>query len=276
MSMTGPIVDSVDALAALVSDGAKIALYKGQGAPMALIRALIRRQVRDLHVVTVPTAGLSAELLIGAGCVATVETSGVTLDEFGLAPQFVRAVSSGAVRIMDSTCPAVHAAIQAGAKGIPFIPIRGLLGSDILANRDDYKVIDNPFAQGDPIVLLPAIRPDVAIFHVAEADRFGNVWIGGLPELKTMAAASRAALVTAERIVDGNLMEDPVKSPTTVSALYITALAEAPRGAAPLAMPGLYQMNAAHLRDYTARARTVAGFAAYLQETVFGEVMAAE
>ena len=81
--MTGPIVDSVDALAALVSDGAKIALYKGQGAPMALIRALIRRQVRDLHVVTVPTAGLSAELLIGAGCVATVETSGVTLDEFG-------------------------------------------------------------------------------------------------------------------------------------------------------------------------------------------------
>lgn len=274
--MSGPVVGSVEALAELAPDGAKIALYKGQGAPMDLIRALIRRKARDLHVVTLPTAGLSAELLIGAGCVSTVETSGVTLDEFGLAPRFVRAVSSGAVRIMDATCPAVYAAMQAGEKGIPFIPIRGLIGSDVLANREDYKVIDNPFAKNDPIVLLPAIRPDVALFHVAEADRFGNVWIGPLRELKTMAAASAAALVTAERIVDGNLMDDEMKAPNCISALYITALAEAPGGAAPLAMPGHYPIDAAHLRDYVARARSDDGFQAYLRDAVFGGAMAAE
>ncbi len=274
--MTGPVVETVEALAGLVPDGAQVAMFKGQGAPMALIRALIRRRARGLRIVTVPTAGLAADLLIGAGCVESVETSGVTLDEFGLAPRFVAAVTSGAIRIKDATCPAVYAALQAGQKGAPFAPIRGLIGSDILANRPDFKVIDNPFAENDPVVVLPAIRPDVALLHVAEADRFGNVWIGATPELKILAAASRATLATAERIVEGNLAEDPVKSLNTVSSIYVTAVAEAPRGAAPLAMPGIYPIDAAHMRDYAARARTEEGFAAYLAENVFGSEMAAE
>ncbi len=273
--MTGPVVETVEALAGLVPDGAQVAMFKGQGAPMALIRALIRRRARGLRIVTVPTAGLAADLLIGAGCVESVETSGVTLDEFGLAPRFVAAVTSGAIRIKDATCPAVYAALQAGQKGAPFAPIRGLIGSDILANRPDFKVIDNPFAENDPVVVLPAIRPDVALLHVAEADRFGNVWIGATPELKILAAASRATLATAERIVEGNLATDLAKSLNTVSSIYVTAVAEAPHGAAPLAMPGSYPIDAAHMRDYAARARTEEGFAAYLAENVFGGEMAA-
>ena len=100
--------------------------------------------------------------------------------------------------MIDSTCPAVYAALQAGQKGLPFIPLRGLLGTDLLARRDDWKVIDNPFAPGDPIVVLKAIRPDFALFHASLADRFGNVFIGRERELLIMAHAAHRTLVTVE------------------------------------------------------------------------------
>ena len=70
------------------------------------------------------------------------------------------------------------AGLVAAQKGIPFMPIRGIIGSDLMKASSDWKIIDNPFAPGDPIVVVPAIRPDVALFHAPEADRFGNVRIG--------------------------------------------------------------------------------------------------
>ena len=135
--MSDVLLANVDQLAAEVPDGAKIAVFKAEGgcAAMAATCALIRRGVRDLHLVTVPTSGLQADMLIGAGCVATVETSGVTLSEYGQAPCFGRAVKAGTIRVIDSTCPAVYAGLQAGEKGIPFMPLRGLIGSDIVNHR---------------------------------------------------------------------------------------------------------------------------------------------
>ena len=135
-------------------------------------------------------------LALVAGCVATMESAGVTLDEYGQAGRFTAAVKAGEIKLKDSTCPALVSAFQAGEKGIPFIPIRGLLGSDLLQNRPDYRVIDNPMAgTGDPIVLLPAITPDIALFHAPLADRHGNVWIGKARECMTMAHAARRTLV---------------------------------------------------------------------------------
>jgi len=152
-------------------------------------REIVRRGLRGLHVICVPVGGLQPDILIGAGCVASIETSAVTLGEFGIAPRFSAAVRAGTLRVLDATCPAIHAALQAGEKGLPFIPLRGLLGSDLVVHRADWKVIDNPFQTGDPIVLLPAIRPDFALFHAPLADRFGNVFIGRWRELLTMAHA---------------------------------------------------------------------------------------
>src|SRR3546814_16984717 len=92
-------------------------------------------------------------MLLGAGCIATLETSAVTLGEYGTAHRFAAGLKRGAFRMLDATCPAVHAAIQAAGKGQPFAPLRGLLGTDLLKNRPDWKLIDNPFAAGaDPIV----------------------------------------------------------------------------------------------------------------------------
>ena len=166
------------------------------------------RGARNLHLVCVPISGLQADVLIGAGCVRSIETSAVTLGEFGTAPRFAAALKAGSIRVLDATCPAIHAALQAGQKGIPFIPLRGLIGTDLVRHRPDWKVIDNPFGTDDPIVLLPAIRPDVALFHAPLADAQGNVYIGRQRDLLTMAQAAKQTFVTVEAITDDDLMRD--------------------------------------------------------------------
>jgi glutaconate CoA-transferase subunit A len=268
-----PCVDvpflTVEELAAQVPDGASVAVPADySGCAMAAVRALIERGARDLELVTVPQAGLQADMLIGAGCVSVVETSAVTLGEHGQAPRFREAVSTGLVTIRDSTCPAIHAGLQASEKGVPFIPLRGILGTDLLAHRDDWRVIDNPFAEDDPIVLLPAIRPDVALFHAALADRGGNVWIGVRRELMTMAHAARRTLVTVEEIIDEDLLADARTAAGTIPALYVAAVAEAPDGAWPVGLAGRYAPDSDHLRVYAELARTAEGFARYLDEHV--------
>ena len=262
---------TLDALAALVPDGALIALPPDNSlSPCELARALVRRGARGLRVLGVPVSGYATDLLIGAGCVASVQTSAVTLGEAGMAPRFTAAVTAGTIEVIDATCPAIHTMLQAAEKGVPFMPLRGVLGRDVLAHRPDWKVIDNPFAEsGDPILLLPALQPDIAAFHAVCADAYGNVYVGRRHELGTIAHAARRSIVTVERIVEGNLVEDERTAPGTISATYIEAVAVAPRGAWPVGLIGEYRLDSGHFAAYAKAARTQAGFDAYLAEHVF-------
>ena len=166
------IAASVDDAVATIPDGAMLVVPReSSGVPMEATRALVRRAVKRLHLVALPTSTLQADLLIGAGCVETLETSAVSLGEFGLAPRFTAAILGKTIRMKDATCPALHAAVQAAEKGVPFIPLRGLIGSDILKHRPDWRVIDNPFGNNDPIVLLPAIKPDVCLLYTSPSPR---------------------------------------------------------------------------------------------------------
>jgi glutaconate CoA-transferase subunit A len=254
-------------LAAAVPDGAKLAVAQDNcGVAMAATRELVRRGVRGLHLVCVPVSGLQAEILIGAGAVDTIETSAVTLGEFGPAHRFIDALRRRRIRILDATCPAVHAALQAGQKGLPFIPLRGLIGSDLLASRPDWKVIDNPFQPGDPIAVLPAINPDIALFHAPLADRAGNVYIGRRRELLTMAHASKQTFVTVEAISEKNLFDDAKLVPGLVPAIYVSRIALAKNGAWPVGLPEHYGPNDAALSRYVQSAKTEEGFRRYLDE----------
>jgi glutaconate CoA-transferase subunit A len=262
---------SADALARLVPNGAVVAVPADySGIAMELTRALIRAGVRDLHLVGVPVTGLQGEMLIGAGCVRTIETSAVTLGEYGTAFRFLDALRRGRLVIKDATCPAIHAALQAGQKDIPFMPLRGIIGSDLLAKRTDWQVINNPFAKGsDPIVLLPALKPDVAIFHAPYADADGNVFIGRRRELITMAQAARTSLVTVEEVRDDlDLMAREETAAGALPALYVGAIAVAPRGAWPLNLWDRYPVDEAHIRQYCDMARTPEGFQRYLADFV--------
>jgi glutaconate CoA-transferase subunit A len=269
---------TLDALAALVPDGTLLALPPDNSlAPCAFARALVRRGVRGLNLLGVPVSGYATDLLIGAGCVAEIETSAVTLGEAGLAPRFAAAVAAGTILVRDATCPAIHTALQAAEKGVPFMPLRGVLGSDVLAHRPDWRVIQNPFSDApDEIVLLPAIAPDIAAFHAVMADAAGNVWVGRRRELATLAHAAKRVLVTVERRVDGNFLEAERLAPGTISATYIDSIAVAERGAWPIALLDEYDSDPAHIAAYARAARTESGFRAYLDEFVFQHRAAAE
>jgi glutaconate CoA-transferase subunit A len=267
---------SLDDLVAGIADGCMVAVPRDVSCvAMAATRALVRRGVRNLHLLAVPTSGLQADLLIGAGCVATIETSAVWLGEHGPAPRFAAALRAGTVALKDATCPAIHAALQAGEKGIPFMPLRGIIGSDVLANRPDWKVMDNPFAGDDPIVVLPALNPDVALFHAALGDRYGNLWVGRARELVTMAHAAKTTLATIEEVYDGNLLEDARLAAGTLPELYVGAVARAERGAWPLELPDCYGIDDDHMAEYARLAATEEGFQQYLVRYVL-EAEAAE
>lgn len=263
------ILASAEELTGGVCCGASVAVPReASGCAMEAVRALVRRRVRDLTLIAVPQAGLQADLLIGAGCVRQVEAAAVTLGEHGSAPRFRAAVSAGTVEIHDSTCPAIHAGLQAAEKGVPFMPLRGILGSDLALHRDDWHTIENPYGENDPILLLPAITPDVSLFHAPRADREGNVWVGVNRELLTMAHALRETLVTVEAISDESLTSDARLAAGTIPSLYVSAIAEAPRGAAPVGLPGYYDEDTSHLRRYAELAQTDEGFDRYLAEQV--------
>ncbi len=204
-----------------------------------------------------------------AGCVASVQTSAVTLGEAGTAPRFTDAIRRGAIEVIDATCPAIHTMLQAAEKGVPFMPLRGVLGSDVADHRPDWKTIDNPFAAGgDSILLLPALSPDIAAFHAVCADDHGNVWVGRRRECATIAHAARRTLVTVERMVAGNLLDDERMAPGVISGMYIEAIAVAARGAWPIGLLDEYATDGAHIAEYARLARTEEGFASYLARHV--------
>ena len=265
--MTNRLFVPIAELTEPVVDGAKLAIPKdASGVAMRATRELVRRGVRDLHLVCVPTGGIQADILIGSDAVRILETSAITLGEFGGGPRFTEALRSGKLAMRDATCPAVYAALQAGEKGIPFIPLRGLIGSDVMEHRSDWKVIDNPFAADDPIALLPAIRPDVSLFHTPLADRFGNVFVGRERDLVTMAHASRETLVTVEETTDQNLLDDDARAGAVLPAIYVSRIAVAKRGSWPLALGDRYPHDQTVLERYAMLARTREGFGQFIEE----------
>ena len=261
---------SIDQIASRIPDSALIGIPKDDGGvSMAITRALIRRKARDLRLLTVPVSSVQADMLIGAGCVSKIETSGVSLGEFGAAPNFRRAVEHGRIAIHDATCPAVYAELQASEKGVPFMPLRGILGSDILANRADWKTIDNPMADGqDPIVLLPARCPDVALFHARYGDKHGNIWVSGRRECILLAHASAQTFASVEEIWDGNLLEDERMVAGTIPPVYVSGITHAPKGAWPLALSGCYDQDGNHLKMYVEAAKSEETFAEYINSQI--------
>jgi glutaconate CoA-transferase, subunit A len=261
------VIADLDKALATISDGAFVAVPADYaGVAMEATRALIRRGVKNLHLLTVPAGSLQADLLIGAGSVATVETSAIGFGELGPAPRFTAAVREGRIAVKDATCPAIHAALRASEMGNPLAVLRGIIGSDILRVRPDWRVIDNPFTPDDRIVALPALTPDVALFHAPMADRAGNVWVGRRRDLFTLAHASRTSIATVERMVDENLLLDETLVGATIPAFYIGAVAVVPRGAWPMRLED--PEDTAHLVEYLALAATEDGFKRYLDRFV--------
>jgi glutaconate CoA-transferase subunit A len=151
--------------------------------------------------------------------------------------------------------------------GVPYVPVLGLVGTDLLERRDDMVIAPDPFDGRTRTVVAKAMRPDVAVFHAQKADRHGNVSCGYDLEAVVLAEASRHVIVTAEAIVER--LTEKEATGAFIPAIHVDAVAHAPFGAHPAGCPGLYGPDKAHMAEYVAASQDDAKFAAYLRAHVF-------
>ena len=152
--------------------------------------------------------------------------------------------------------------------GVPYVPVIGLVGTDLLKRRDDMVIAPDPFGSGKVSVVAKALRPDVAVFHVQKADRSGNVSCGYQVEAVILAEASAHVVITAEEIVDRVTEKDGVGD-TFIPSILVDAVVHAPYGAHPGGLTGRYAPDAEAMREYVLASRDDASFAAYLEKYVF-------
>jgi glutaconate CoA-transferase subunit A len=235
---------SLEEAVKLVPDGASITIsgMSFHRNPMAFIYALIRAGKKNLYFID-REPGFGLEVLLKYGAVRKIRAAMATLEWFGLPPYFRKSVESGQVEFLEDTCGAFIAGIRAGAFGLPFLPVKGVLGSDLIKIHEregDWKVTKDPFT-GEEVLLVKAIVPDVAVIHAHKADEEGDFEIlGPLYEDEYKAKAARITIVTAEEIVPRSYFNG--RRPT-VNGVYVTAVVHAPRGAEPTSMYGLYDVD---------------------------------
>jgi glutaconate CoA-transferase subunit A len=163
----------------------------------------------------------------------------------------------------------MYSMVQAGSMGLPFIGVRGLLGSDLLRQRPDLKVEGNPFHPGEEVVVVPPIRPDVAVFHALQADRWGNAITAGLRDDLMMARAARRVVVTTEEITAQELTLQDAVNNTFLPAIHVDGVVHAHCGAHPCRCGPLYPADAVHIKEYLNAAKGEETFRAYLDKYVY-------
>lgn len=151
--------------------------------------------------------------------------------------------------------------------GVPFLPVRGILGSAYLKVNPRFRVITDPFS-GEELVVVQALTPDVTLIHGARGDEHGNILIPRVSDWRLAVTASVKVIATVEECVAGPLQDQPEWR--LIPAIWLTALVHCPGGAAPTGYPGYYPQDEAHLSYYLESARTAASFGRYLQDHVRG------
>lgn len=230
--------------------------------PMALVREVARQGIGDLAVVGC-NLSLPLDILVGRGLVSRTEQGSGNLERYGTLFAWRRAAERGEIEIRDHSHLAMATRFAAGAVGVPFMPTRSLLGSDVLTGLVESgiaRVMDDPWS-GEPLALMRALTPDVSLIHAHRADPAGNVVIEGVTSHEVdMVRASKTTIVSAEEIVPpGALAVRPEE--VTISEAYVSAVVEQPYGAYPTSVYRRYDFAEDEIKTYQALAR--AGGRAY-------------
>ena len=251
-----------------IPDGASLGLggWIFNAQPMALVRALIRKGVKDLDLIPVPSS-IAPDLLIGAGCARSTVCVFISFEQFGLAPHFRRQAEAGTLKVIDMDGPGIAGGLRAAICDMPWTAIPDL-GTDLPKHAPQmYRPL--PSAPGERKMLAAmAVKPDVCLLHAQQADEFGNVQYMGPPFFDAvLAQASRRVIVSVDRIVSSDTIRRN-NHLTKLPAAMVDAVVEAPWGAHPTASPTLYRADEAHLADYVKASADGQAWAAYLQRHV--------
>lgn len=265
------VLTSFEEAAGFVDDGALLTFGGAtfQRAPMEFVRELVRRGKKNLILIDREPA-MDFDLLIGAGCVAKVRTGMLAFEVFGMAPNFRRKSENGEIITKEGACQPIIAGFRAAAMGLPSLPVKGMLGSDLLTISEvigSQKQIEDPFT-GEKMIAVKAIEPDVAVIHAQKADEFGNVRIEGpLYEDVIKAKAAKKVVVTVEELIPaGEIRKTP--EATTLPHFIVDAVVEVPKGAYPCSCFNYYDVDYDHIQEYL-QAAAKDTFEQYLDKYVY-------
>lgn len=236
--------------------------------PMSLIRAILRRGVRDLTVVAY--GGPEIGMLLAAGAVRKLVYGFVSLDAIPLEPYFRKHREAGGLEVLELDEGMLQWGLKAAALRLPFLPTRVGLGTDVFANGG-FRTVTSPYSDGEVLLAMPAIPLDLALIHVHRADRFGNVQALG-PDTyydEWFAKAAKKAIVSAEEVVERLDESYPGDAAANIfERCFVTKVVEAPCGAHPTSMPPSYGWDMAALKSYVASAAEEDGWARYREDVI--------
>ncbi len=262
-----------EAIAAFVRDGDSVVLGAAleSAIPFAATHELIRQGRRDLNMIA-PISDISTDMLIGAGCVAEVTGAWVGNVSGGMGHNYRRAAETGEpnpIKIHDYSNFSIGMAFFAGAYGLPYVPVKSILGSDIIKSNPRIKMAQNPFSEEpEPVALVPALKPDVAFLVVQRADRYGNSHIWGSTGLTQEASiAAEKIIVLADEIVEPEVIaSDP--SRVLIPGFGVNAVCHVPAACHPAPLIGRWKRDHAFFHHYHKETREPADFDRWCDEWV--------
>lgn len=269
--MTSKVVTLRDAVRRHVGDGARVALGCAlePAIPFAFAYELVRAGRRDLRLVG-PISDVAFDLLIGAGCVAEVDAAWIGNVSAGLAHCYRRAMEEGVPRritVRDHSNLSIGLALLAAALGSPYIPTRSLLGTDLARGNPTFREAASPF-DGAPVLLVPAIAPDVTVVAVQRSDEDGNAQLWGPRGISQEAAlAATRVIVLADELVDRAVLRaEPDR--TLVPAFKVAAVVVQPGACHPSPLQDRYGRDHDFFHEYHRATRTRDGFDRWVHEWV--------
>ncbi len=257
-----------EAISRFLYDGAYIGteLYGTVRAPMSLMRELIRQGHKDLRV-----AGqgvMELDILLATGRVRALDITYIGMEVYGTSQALRRAVESGQTKTVEWSNGGITWRFKATSMGVPFIPVRAMLGTDTL-KYSSAKVVKCPFT-GQKIALLPALILDVGLIHVHRADKYGNCQIDGISGFAhELSRASKRLIISAEEIVPN---EEIRKNPdrTIIPYYLVDAVVHAPLGSHPGEMVYYYERDEERIKEWVEAAKTEESAQKYLEKYIYG------
>ncbi|MFX0019314.1 MAG: CoA transferase subunit A [Promethearchaeota archaeon] len=217
--------------------------------PISGCREIIKQNIKDLTICTF-VGGIEVDMLVGGGCVSEVRSCFVGMEIFGMAPHYRKAVENGSIKISEESEATIALGLRSSYLKVPFMPLKGIIGTDLPKVRNDIKQIEDPLGSGTQLMAVPKIDLDVAILHVPYADEFGNGNIAGAVWMDAdMAKTAKKTIITCEKVVETeDIRHLPGKAQLPIQTT--SAVVKMPFGAHPTSCYNYYTFDALHIQEY--------------------------
>ncbi len=264
------LMDLKDAISTYIQDGDLVGIggLSFWRKPISACREIIRQNNKDLSICTF-VGGIDVDMLIAGGCVSEVRSCFVGMEIFGMAPHYRKAVESGSIKISEESEATIALGLRASYLKVPFMPLKGIIGTDLEKVRDDIKQIEDPLGSGIQIMAVPKIDLDVAILHVPYADELGNGNIPGAVWMDAdMAKTAKKTIIICEKLVE---TEDIRYLPGKAQLPQQTtnAVVKIPFGAHPTSCYPIYTYDPLHIQKYLKT-----NFTEYKEKFILGKTSA--